>query len=155
MKKEDITLILAKAIANEEEANRFYLKLAARVTDIAAKDTLLYLAKEEMGHKQYLERYREESFIGNATNIENVPDCKVTEFVVSPGVQYDMASKDAFLLASARELNSYNLYVGMASLHPEGDIRNMLLQMANEELKHKEKVEYLYANTAFVQTAGG
>ena len=40
-------------------------------------------------------------------------------------------------------------------MHPEGDIRNMLLQMANEELKHKEKVEYLYANTAFVQTAGG
>lgn len=148
-------MILAKAIANEEEANRFYLKLAERVTDKAAKDTLLYLAKEEMGHKQYLERYREESFIGNATNIENVPDCKVTEFVASPGIQYDMASKDAFLLASARELNSYNLYVGMASLHPEGDIRNMLLQMANEELNHKEKVEYLYANTAFVQTAGG
>jgi hypothetical protein len=27
--------------------------------------------------------------------------------------------------------------------------------MANEELKHKEKMEYLYANTAFPQTAGG
>ena len=155
MKKEEITAILAKAIANEEEANRFYLKLADRVTDKTAKDTLLYLAQEEMGHKKYLERYREESFITNATNIENVPECKVTEFISSPGIQYDMASKDAFLLASARELNSYNLYVGMASLHPEGDIRNMLLQMANEELKHKEKVEYLYANTAFVQTAGG
>jgi hypothetical protein len=27
--------------------------------------------------------------------------------------------------------------------------------MANQELKHKEKVEYLYSNTAFPQTAGG
>jgi hypothetical protein len=27
--------------------------------------------------------------------------------------------------------------------------------MANEELKHKEKMEYLYTNTAFPQTAGG
>jgi len=27
--------------------------------------------------------------------------------------------------------------------------------MANEELKHKEKMEYLYANTAFPQTSGG
>jgi len=27
--------------------------------------------------------------------------------------------------------------------------------MAAEELKHKEKMEYLYANTAFTQTAGG
>jgi hypothetical protein len=31
----------------------------------------------------------------------------------------------------------------------------MLLRMADQELKHKEKVEYLYANTAFTQTAGG
>ncbi|MFO7568395.1 MAG: ferritin family protein [Smithellaceae bacterium] len=155
MKKEEITAILEKAIANEDEANRFYLKLADRVTDKAAKDTLLYLAKEELGHKQYLERYRQESFVNNATIIDEVPDCKVTAFLSSPGIQYDMESKDAFLLASARELNSYNLYAGMASLHPAGDIRDMLLQMANEELKHKEKVEYLYSNTVFVQTDGG
>jgi rubrerythrin len=31
----------------------------------------------------------------------------------------------------------------------------MLLRMAAEELKHKEKVEYLYTNTAFPQTQGG
>jgi hypothetical protein len=28
-------------------------------------------------------------------------------------------------------------------------------RMANEELKHKEKVEYLYSNAAFPQTDGG
>jgi hypothetical protein len=27
--------------------------------------------------------------------------------------------------------------------------------MANEELKHKEKMEYLYTNTTFPQTSGG
>jgi hypothetical protein len=31
----------------------------------------------------------------------------------------------------------------------------MLLRMAQQELRHKEKVEYLYANTVFTQTAGG
>ncbi len=155
MKKEDFDAVIEKAIANEEEANRFYTKLAESVADKAARETLLYLAKEELGHKNYLMRYRQESFITNATRIDEVPDCKVTEFIGSPGIKYDMESKDAFLLASARELNSYNLYVGMASIHPEGEIRNMLLKMANEELKHKEKVEYLYSNTAFTQTDGG
>jgi rubrerythrin len=155
MKKEDFDVIIEKAIANEEEAYRFYTQIAESVADKAAKDTLLYLAKEEMGHKNYLMRYRQESFMTNATKIDEIPDCKVTDFIGSPGIQYNMESKDAFLLASARELNSYNLYVGMASVHPEGEIRNMLLKMANEELKHKEKVEYLYSNTAFTQTAGG
>jgi len=155
MKREDFDGVIEKAIANEEEANRFYLKLADRVTDPQAKDTLLYLAREEAGHKNNLLRYRQESFIRNATKIEEVPDCKVVEFISSPGISYNMESKDVYLLASARELNSYNLYVGMASVHPEGEIRDMLLQMANEEIKHKEKVEYLYSNTAFTQTAGG
>jgi rubrerythrin len=31
----------------------------------------------------------------------------------------------------------------------------LLEKMAQEELRHKEKVEYLYANTAFPQTSGG
>jgi len=40
-------------------------------------------------------------------------------------------------------------------MHPAGPVRDLLLGMAREELLHKEKVEYLYANTAFPQTAGG
>ena len=38
---------------------------------------------------------------------------------------------------------------------PQGDLHTMLLKIASEELKHKEKMEYLYANTAFPQTDGG
>ena len=45
--------------------------------------------------------------------------------------------------------------LALADQHAAGEAREMLLQMANEELKHKEKVEYLYSNTAFPQTAGG
>ena len=40
-------------------------------------------------------------------------------------------------------------------MHSDSNLKEMLLKMANEELKHKEKMEYLYANTAFPQTAGG
>jgi len=43
----------------------------------------------------------------------------------------------------------------LANLHADSEIREMLLKMANQELKHKEKMEYLYANTAFPQTSGG
>jgi rubrerythrin len=43
----------------------------------------------------------------------------------------------------------------LADLHPDGSLKIILLRMANEEKKHKEKVEYLYSNTAFPQTDGG
>jgi len=58
-------------------------------------------------------------------------------------------------LASHRELKSYTFYTERAKLHPGGYNKEMLLKIANEELKHKEKMEYLYANTALPQTAGG
>ena len=66
-----------------------------------------------------------------------------------------MDSKDVYLVAANKELNSYNFYKSLADIEPAGEIKNMLMKMANEEMKHKEKVEYLYSNTAFPQTAGG
>ena len=48
-----------------------------------------------------------------------------------------------------------NFYQSLAQAHPEGEIKEMLLKMAQEEKKHKEKVEYLYSNASFPQTAGG
>ncbi|MBW2582933.1 MAG: ferritin, partial [Deltaproteobacteria bacterium] len=43
----------------------------------------------------------------------------------------------------------------LANMHADSELKTMLSKMANEELKHKEKMEYLYANTAFPQTSGG
>ena len=52
-------------------------------------------------------------------------------------------------------MRSHEFYTELAGLHGDGEVKDLLLKMANEELKHKEKMEYLYANTAFPQTDGG
>lgn len=143
MKNSNLDSIIEKAIANEEEANQIYLNLSEIVTDKSAKDTLLYMAQEEKKHKEYLLHYRQESFIGNATNASKTKNNKIAECLQPPKVKHDMDSKDVYLLAAERELNSYNFYKGLAALHPKREIKEMLLKMAAEELKHKEKVEYL------------
>jgi len=66
-----------------------------------------------------------------------------------------MDSSEVYLVAAHRELQSYHFYQALADLHPDGEAKTMLLKIANEEMKHKERVEYLYSNTAFPQTAGG
>ena len=144
--------IIERAIKNEEEAFDFYMDLSGKIEDKEAKDTLLFLAREEKGHKEYLLKYRQSGFAGPS---RPVIDLKVAENLVKPDIQKEMDSKDVYLIAANRELNAHNFYKGLAELHPAGDIREMLLRMASEELKHKEKMEYLYANTAFTQTAGG
>ncbi len=148
----DSEAIIDRAIRNEEEAYAFYMDLARRVSDAEAKDTLLYLAREEQGHREYLLKYRQTGFVGPS---RPVIDLKIAENLTKPDIQKDINSKDVYLIAANRELNAHNFYKGLAEIHPAGDIREMLLRMAAEELKHKEKMEYLYANTAFTQTAGG
>ena len=148
----DLESIIERAIRNEEEAYDFYMNLSGKVEDRDAKDTLLFMAREEKGHKEYLLKYRQSGFAGPS---KPVIDYKVAENLVKPDIQKDIDSKDVYLIAANRELNAHNFYKGLAELHPAGDIREMLLRMATEELKHKEKFEYLYANTAFTQTAGG
>jgi rubrerythrin len=79
----------------------------------------------------------------------------VVEHTERPEIRKGMTTRDVYLVAAAKELAAHNLYQELAAIHPGGAVKDMLLRMAREELKHKEKVEYLYTNTAFPQTAGG
>jgi rubrerythrin len=99
--------------------------------------------------------YREGNYGADALRMADVVEYKIAEYLEEPEVQDDMSSQDVYLIASHRESRSHQFYLELAVLHTEGDTKTMLLKMANEELKHKEKMEYLYSNTAFPQTSGG
>jgi len=87
--------------------------------------------------------------------MSEVIDYQIAQYMETPDSEKKIHTKDVYLIAANRELNSYNFYTNLAGVHPDGEMRDLLLRMANEELRHKEKVEYLYSNTAFPQTAGG
>ena len=131
------------------------MSLCNRIEDKSIKDTLKFLADEEQKHKEFLVNYREGRYGPDSLRLTDVVDYKIAEYLEEPDIKKDMDSKDVYLAAAHRELQSYNFYKALADLHPDGEAKKMLLKMANEEMKHKEKVEYLYSNTAFPQTAGG
>jgi rubrerythrin len=155
MRSRDLSAILDMAIDKEIEAHAFYVELHGRVADSQARQTLHFLADEEKKHQEFLVKYKEGAVGPQALKTSQVIDYKIAEHLEKPDISKNMDSKDAYLIAAHRELNSYNFYVALAEVHPKGNIKEILLKMANEELKHKEKVEYLYSNTAFPQTAGG
>jgi rubrerythrin len=143
------------AIQREIEAQEFYTGLMARVADEQAKDALKLLAAEEKKHQQFLQKYRDGGFPAEGLRMNNPIDYKIAEHMDKPDIGGSLESKDVYLIAAHRELNSYNFYMGLAQLHPAGALRDTFEKIASEELRHKEKVEYLYTNTAFPQTAGG
>jgi len=155
MKDLPVSEVLDKAIQREEEAYQFYMDILNHIEDKSVKEAIEWVAGEEKKHKEFLVNYREGRYGSDSLRMSDVVHYKIAEHQEEPEIAKGMRREDVFLVASHRELKSYNFYTEMAELHPRGDTREMLIRIANEELKHKEKMEYLYANTAFPQTAGG
>lgn len=155
MESIDVRTVVDKAIAREEEAFSFYTRLHERAADPEAKQTLQFLAKEEQAHREFLVAYRDGKRAFRALKMSDVVDYGLAQHLDPPQMDEDMDSASIYLVAAHRELASHTFYRELAALQPHGELRDMLERMSAEELRHKEKVEYLYANTAFPQTAGG
>lgn len=147
--------ILEIAIKREEDAYDFYMDIISKVVDPGVQDTLTFIAGEEKKHKAFLIDYRDGRFGDKGLRMSDVVDYKIAEYLEEPEINENSKPEDVYLVASHREARSHQFYTEMANLHADGEPRDMLLKMANEELKHKEKMEYLYSNTAFPQTSGG
>jgi rubrerythrin len=157
MKKMQNTLssVLNMAIDKEKEAYDFYMNLYNLVEDKEAKSTLKYIAKEEAKHRDFLTTCQKGRFCSEVLNMETPIAYKIVEHIEKPDIKKNIKSAEVYIIAANRELNSHNFYKSLAKSYPAGDVRDLLTKMAGEELKHKEKMEYLYSNTAFPQTAGG
>lgn len=147
--------LIDTAIHKEVEAHDFYTALRIKVADPGIKETLKFLADEETKHKEFLIAYRSGKFGNNSIDIKSAVNYKIAEHTETPDLTKDIDRPDIYLIAAHKELEAYNFYISLSEMHPDGEVKEMLLKMANEELKHKEKVEYLYSNTAYPQTEGG
>ncbi len=153
--KKTIADVIDTAIRREEEAYDFYMDIHGKVQDAAVKDTVEFIAGEEKKHKAFLVGYRAGNYGSDALRMADVVEYKIAEYLEEPEIDKDSGSEDVYLIAAHREGRSYQFYSELANMHADSELKTMLTKMANEELKHKEKMEYLYANTAFAQTSGG
>jgi rubrerythrin len=147
--------ILEKAIQKEIDSQNLYRTLRNRVKDKDARDALQDLAKYEKEHQLILERYRRGELKEGALGRNDVIDYRIAEHLEQPEISPGMGLKEVFLLAANREKASHEFYLGLAEIHPQGEVRRMLERLAAQELEHKQKVESLYTEVAFPQTDGG
>jgi rubrerythrin len=142
----ELEAIIKSAITQEELSHDFYRRLASLVSQAETKNTLEYLAKEELEHKAFLQSCFTPQgcmLVGEAQNVH------LAEMLEAPAISDDMSPKEALTIAAKREEGAYKFYQALAALQPPGEVRSFLEKMAKVELNHKEKVEYLYDNAAF------
>jgi len=147
--------VLEKAIQKEVESQRLYTDLRQKMTDEAAKDAFQELARQEEGHQNLLERYLRGELKERMLSRGQVVDYKIAEHLDQPQISPDMKLRDVFLLAARREKASHEFYLSLAQIHPAGEVKRLVEELAAQELEHKQRVEFSYTEVAFPQTDGG
>ena len=147
--------ILDMAIRREEVAYDFYMDIYEKVEDATVRETAEFIAREEKKHKAFLVSYKEGKYGTDSLRMADVVEYKLAEYLEEPEISKNSSSEEVYLVAAHREARSHQFYSELANMHGDSKLKTMLQKMANEELKHKEKMEYLYSNTAFTQTSGG
>ncbi len=147
--------VLEKAVEKEIEAQHLYQNLSQQMTDATARDAFLQLSREEKGHEELLRKYLRGDIGAGDLKKDSVLDYKIADYLDQPEITPDMTLEDIFLLAANREKASHDFYTELAVVHPAGGVKELLEQLASQELEHKRKVEFLYTEVAFPQTNGG
>ena len=112
-------------------------------------------ARNNAGIKQLLKHYKTVFRTPENLNHYSPKDYRIAEKLDQPEISPDMKLRDTFLLAANREKASHEFYLNLAQLHPAGEVRRLLEELAAQELGHKQRVEFLYTEVAFPQTDGG
>ena len=157
MEGREMTLerVLRSAIQKEIASWLLYNDLSRRMNQEIAQDTFKKLAQQEKSHQNRLEQYQRGEIKEGALSSGQAVNYKLAEYLEQPKIYPDMALKDIFLLASNREEASHKLYLSLAEIHPEGQVKKLFKELAAQELEHKQHLEFLYTEVAFPQTNGG
>ncbi len=135
--------ILQFAIAKEIEAYNFYLALADRVADQRIRKVFEELAQEELEHKARLEL--EVMKLGKTIAVEENPVRPERSYIVSNDPSpLDMDYKDMLMLGMEKEEAAFRTYVNLVASVNNEKSREVLLELAEEEVRHKLRFQTEY-----------
>ena len=135
-----------KAIDREKDAISLYLKLAKAVKDPKAKNVLINLATDEVGHLDKLERHLtsilsgKEGLLPKASEVLDAMAAQLTEssrFVFPSATELAKADEIRILeIAVEREIIANRTYLEMAASAQSAVAKEMFLALAKEEEMH-------------------
>ncbi|MDI6763634.1 MAG: ferritin family protein [Thermodesulfobacteriota bacterium] len=142
MEEKKFKEVIQFAIDKEIEAFNFYTGASQNAKYSGGKDLFLSLAKEEEGHRKLLENLNMEKV--SKKRIEKVPDLHISDYMVEVDMKPGLSYADTLRIAMKREEKSLKLYNDMKDSNTDEDLKKLFTLLANEEAKHKLKLEKIY-----------
>jgi rubrerythrin len=143
-----LTRILREAISIEEESFTLYSTAQEKARSTSSKSFLKELAETELGHKRRLmEVVNKKALIQSLGSHkgELLEDLKVVDYMKDITKLSDDADYQEILTyAAQREKRTHDYYVSLTKMFQGTQISNLFQRLAEEELKHKIKLEKEY-----------
>ena len=143
----DVKEIVKQAAQQEDKAHKFYTDALKFVKDAAARIWIKELADEELKHKEMLQKLDVSKI--KQFKPAKIHDLHITEYLVDKDVHEIKDFQDVLIVAMKKEQKSYNFYVSMAKSSDNPEMKNLCKILAQEELKHKHKLELYYDDNVY------
>jgi rubrerythrin len=142
--------IISFAIEKEQEAAGLYREMSSLAKKRNAKVMFDELAGEEVKHKEFLEGMTEEGIPD--LPLEEVTDLKISDYLVDVSFKPNMDYQDILIMAMKREESAVKLYDDMATKVQEPKTKDLLKFMAQQEAKHKLRLETEYDDNVLAES---
>jgi rubrerythrin len=130
------------ALKKEEEAVVFYRECMEKTTRQEMKAAFLEMAKEEEKHRDILKKLNTD--VLEERTVQEVTDLKISDYLVDIEFSENMDYSGLLVLAMKREEKSHKLYLDLAKKTTDPAVRKVFEGLAQEELKHKNRLEKEY-----------
>lgn len=143
--------VLKLAIQREIEAFNLYTDAARRIPHADMRKTLEEMAEQERGHRIKLENI----LAGNIrwavrlARAQPAADMRLSDHLEGGSLDPNAGYQDVLLFAAKREKAAYEFYKAMGESVDDALVANVFEMLANEELKHKNRLEKMYEDEVY------
>ena len=134
--------VLDFAITREQEAHDFYVRWADKMENKWIQKVFKDFAREEAKHKDMLSRAKQGGILKPTD--KKITDLKIADYLIDLTPSPDMDYQKALVIAMKREKASFKFYSDLAETVSDPGLKETLTALAQEEAKHKLRLETLY-----------
>jgi len=149
-----IEMVLNRAVAMENQSYGPYVWARDRVLSPEAKTLLKELAEEELMHKEKISEVlkNREKISELGSGVEKVEDLKIVDWLEDTRLSEDATYQEILIFAGKREKETYEYYQELSQRFGEDDVGKLFPKLAQEELKHKNRIEREYDDYVLRET---
>ncbi len=147
----DVEEILRTAKQIEESSYNFYTTAEEMVSTPHIKEQMRDLADQEKIHKQKIEEIMGKGVeeVTKGLIVEHIQDMKLGDYLLPSRIDSKADIQDILITAIKREDLTHQFYQKLLKGAKNDDLRKVLEFLSIEELKHKNKLQFLYDDIVY------